>query len=74
MSMTPTKYEYTPPVQTAGMAKDFTTKIEVTQGPNGWIATLHITSSPLHTAGEAQSKLRGELLRIAEMLGGSVSK
>jgi len=72
--MTPTKYEYTPPVQTAGMAKDFTTKIEIAQGANGWVATLHITSSPLHSAGDAQAKLRGELLRLAETLGGSATK
>lgn len=74
MSMIPTKYEYTPPVQIAGQAKDFTTKIEIAQGPGGWTATLHITSSPLHTAGDAQSKLRGELLRLAEMLGGAGAK
>lgn len=70
MAMQPTKYEYTPPTQTAGMAKDFTTKIEIAQGPSGWTATLHITSSPLHTAGDAQAKLRGELIKLAEMLGG----
>lgn len=74
MSMNPTKYEYTPSVQIAGMAKDFTTKIEIAQSSGGWTATLHITSSPLHTAGEAQAKLRSELLRLAETLGGLGSK
>jgi hypothetical protein len=74
MSMHPTKYEYTPSVQIAGMAKDFTTKIEIAQGSGGWTATLHITSSPLHTAGDAQAKLRQELLRLAESLGGAGGK
>jgi len=69
MAMTPTKYEYTPPVQIAGVAKDFTTKIEVAQTAGGWTATLHITSSPLSTAGEVQSKLAQHLIRLAESLG-----
>jgi len=71
MSLIPTKYEYVPPVQTAGMAKDFTTKIEIAQGSGGWTATLHITSSPLHTAGDAQNKLAQHLIRLAESLGGA---
>ncbi len=74
MSMHPTKYEYTPPVQIAGVAKDFTTKIEIAQASGGWTASLHITSSPLSTAGDAQAKLRGELLRLVEMLGGPAGK
>lgn len=72
--MHPTKYEYAPPTQIAGVAKDFTTKIEIAQSSGGWTATLHITSSPLHTAGDAQSKLRQELLRLAETLGGAGGK
>jgi len=69
MTMKPTKYEYAPPVQVAGMAKDFTTKVEITQTPGGWVATVQINSSPFTGgAAEAQAKLRGELSRIAEML------
>lgn len=66
--MNPTKYEYTPPVQVAGMAKDFTTKVEIAQTPQGWVATVQINSSPLGTVSDAQTKLRGELLKIAELL------
>ncbi|MEX2717488.1 MAG: hypothetical protein Q6370_014405 [Candidatus Sigynarchaeota archaeon] len=71
MPMQPTKYEYTPPVQIAGMAKDFTSKIEIAQTAAGWVATCHITSSPLDTSNVAQGKLREHLLRLAEELSGS---
>ena len=71
MPMNPTKYEYTPPVQVAGMAKDFTTKVEITQTPQGWIATVQINSSPLGNVNEAQTKLRAELLKIAELMQGN---
>lgn len=67
--MNPTKYEYTAPTQIAGQAKDFTTKIEITQGSGGWTANLSITSSPLHTSGDAQNKLAQHLIRIAAELG-----
>lgn len=70
MPMKPTKYEYAPPVQIAGMAKDFTSKIEIAEGAGGWTATLHITSSPLDSAPTAQGKLREYLLKLAEELGG----
>lgn len=72
--MKPTKYEYAAPVQIAGMAKDFTSKIEIAEGAGGWTATLHVTSSPLETSGAAQSKLREHLLKLAEELGGPVNK
>jgi hypothetical protein len=68
MPMNPTKYEYAAPVQVAGMAKDFTTKVEIAQTPQGWIATVQINSSPLSNVAEAQTKLRAELLKIAELL------
>jgi hypothetical protein len=74
MPMNPTKYEYTPPVQISGVAKDFTSKVEIAQSANGWIATLHISSSPFDNAGTASQRLRAELIRLAEELGGPVTK
>jgi hypothetical protein len=65
----PSKFEYVPATQIAGMARDFTTKIEIAQTVNGWMALVHITSSPSATsAAEVQRKLRDELLRVAEIL------
>ena len=69
MPMQPSKYEYIPPVQIAGKAKDFTTKVEITQGPNGWLVAVNIASSPFPESGVANLRLREYLVRLAEELG-----
>lgn len=66
--MNPTRYEYVPPVQVAGMPKDFTSKMEISQSLQGWTVTVHIVSSPLETAGVAAQKLRDEMQRLIEHL------
>jgi hypothetical protein len=72
MSMKPTRYEYAPPVQIAGVAKDFTSKIEISQTPAGqWSVELRIVSGGLDTAAAATTKLREEMLRLIEHLGTS---
>lgn len=72
MPMNPTKYEYTPPVQVAGMAKDFTSKIEIAQtAGSGWTVLVHVTSNPFENAGVAAQKLRDELLRLVDHLTGA---
>jgi len=70
--MKPTKYEYAPPLQIAGVARDFTTRIEISQTASGtWTGTVNITSIPLETSADVQGKLRDELMRLADQLGGS---
>lgn len=71
MPMNPTRYEYVPPIQVAGMAKDFTSKVEIAQSPQGWTATVHIVSSPLESAGVAAQRLRDEMQRLIEHLTGA---
>ena len=68
--MKPTRYEYAPPVQIAGVAKDFTSKIEISQAPTGqWTVELRIVSGGLDSAAVATTKLREEMLRLIEHLG-----
>jgi hypothetical protein len=67
----PTKYEYEAPTRIAGNPATSTTKLDVTQTGSTWIATLHVTSIPCNSAGDAQTKLREELMNLITELGGS---
>lgn len=69
MPMNATRYEYASPVQAAGLAKDFTSKIEISQSTGGWTAVLHVVSVPLETAADATKKLREEMQRLIDQLG-----
>jgi hypothetical protein len=68
MSLKPTRYEYIPPVVVAGIARDFTSKVEISQHGGQWMAVCHVTSVPLGSSGEALTKLREELLRLIEYI------
>lgn len=70
MPMKPSKYEYVPPTQISGAARDFTTKVEIAGTPNGWMGMIHSVTGVFPTSDEAQRKLREELLRIVAVLEG----
>jgi hypothetical protein len=68
--MKPTRYEYEQPTQIHGASSKVSTKIDCTARGNLWVATLHMTTVPATSAGDAQNALREELLRVAATLGG----
>lgn len=70
MSLKPTRYEYEPPQRIHGTPIEVDTKIEVVQQGSQWIASMTCKSTPANSAGEAQTRLREECLRIAAILGG----
>lgn len=69
--MKPTRYEFEAPTRIHGAPLDCNTKIDITQQPGngGWVATMHVVTSPATSSADAQNKLREELLRIANVLG-----
>lgn len=70
MTLKPTRYEYEPPLRIHGTPIEVETKIDVVQQGGQWTATMTSKTIPSGSAGEAQSRLREECLRIAALLGG----